>query len=177
MNLAAFVSIFFVLITTAKADYPTALRQAKITVLIKKSIFKPTESGIPAFDVSDVCTKESLINVYQDVLSITPEDLSLVRCDGELQGQKVSVVAGGAVLLYQDTSLDRTLKSVTLALSWGPAYYETPMLTHSASSDPWLSYQAVLSPVSVGKIVDNVPQPPEPSEYFSAIVMIQDQSR
>ncbi len=183
-NIAIIASLFFTFISTAHADnsQPAPIRQAKFLVSIEKSVYVVGDNGLPSFVSSPVCKKQGLINVYNDNgtwSSLTPEDLKIIQCDGELFGEKVSVTVGGAVALMQ-RSFEGSIfpmKSTALFLSWGKLDMEVPMILHVPSADPWLKFQDILAPVSTGKIVDSVPQPPEPSEYFRAFVSIEDESR
>jgi hypothetical protein len=157
----------------------STLRQATLTTTIEKVVAVTNDQGLPAWVSTPVCTKKSLINVYKtdtDMWEVlVPDDLSRVQCDGELKGQKVSVTVGAAVALYQDANTP--MKVAALFLSWGDLGMEVPQIVHSPATDPWLNLQDVLGPVSSGKIVDGVPQPPEPSEYFTAVINIVDENR
>ena len=146
------------------------MRQAVIKVTIEKKTYNP-ENGLPRFDVTLVCKQQKAINVYQtpfEQLFLDPQDLNLVQCTSELFGSPVSVVVGGYINLYQDTSTGTPLqlKSAALLLSWGALDREVPQVVYPAATDTWSYYVAVLSPIATGKIVDSVPQPPEPREFF-----------
>lgn len=183
-NIAIIIAFFFSFISLSYADSSQAepVRQAKIQVKIEKSTFVVAENGLPGFISTPVCEKQSLINVYKENgdlwSSLTPEDLRIFQCDGELFGQKVSVTVGGALSLFQRSYADKIIpmKGAALFLSWGAFDMEVPMIVHSPSSDPWLRFQDVLAPISTGKIVDSVPQPPEPAEFFTAVISIEDEA-
>lgn len=169
------------LAVTAKAeDQDSApVRQAVIRVTIEKKTFKQDQDGPPRFERTLVCNQETYINVYQspfDKLVIYPGELKLVQCDGELFGEKVSVTVGGYINLYQDL-IDATpipMKATALVLSWGDLNRELPKLAHPSASEAWTHFRDVLSPIATGKIVDSVPQPPEPREFFMATVILID---
>jgi len=181
MKKSAFlVSLICLFVSTSHAEL---VRQAQLTATIEKVVYVVGDNGMPSWARTPICTKQALINVYKEErgswTDLRPEDLSRIQCDSEIFGQKVSVTIGAAVGLFnkQMPSGVVALKSTAMFLSWGNPDLEVPKLVHAPSSDPWLSFQDVLSPVSTGKIVDGVPQPPEPSEFFSAVIYIEDESR
>jgi len=182
-NTSIFISLIFALVSTSQANSTTPVRQAKLTAKIEKVVFVTGDNGMPSWVATPVCTKQSLMNVYKDDSeswsSLTPADLKLIQCNGELAGKQVSITVGGALGLFQKSYAGTLLpmKGVALFLSWGDLDMESLKIVHSPSSDPWLNFQDVLAPVSTGKIVDGIPQPPEPSEYFTAVVNIEDEIR
>jgi hypothetical protein len=174
-----FLSLVFSFLN-AHADALAPVRQATLTVTIEKTIFEFDQDGRPQWISSPVCTQQGFINVYQELdeswTSLYPADLRLIHCESELAGKKISVAFGGAVGLFQLNYAGTLtpMKGVALFLSWGDFDMETLQIVHSPVSDPWLKFQDVLAPVSSGKIIDGVPQAPEPAEYFSAKVSIED---
>jgi hypothetical protein len=172
----------FVSTSQAQTSTPQPLRQVKFTAIIEKVVFQFDENGMPSWVSTPVCTQESFMNVYKESdnswSSLMPGDLHLIHCEGEIEGQKVSVSEGGAVRLYPMAFASGSveMKGVALFLGWGDFDAETTKLVHSTSSDPWMRFQDILAPVSTGKIVDGVPQTPEPKEYFTAVINIVDES-
>lgn len=178
-NITIIASLFFIFNSTSHADSSEPVRQAQLTVKIEKKTYRPDENGLPKYVITPVCTKKDFINVYEnEEWYIAPSDLSLVQCDGELAGKKVSVTLGAALNLLHnsDTGTTRAMKRSILILSWGELDMETPQIVHSPSSDPWLLFQDVLAPVATGKIINGQPQPPKPAEFFTASVTIEDGS-
>jgi hypothetical protein len=182
-NITIIASLFFIFNSTSHADSSEPIRQAQLTVKIEKKTYHPDENGFPKYVITPVCTKKDFINVYKnednEEWSLAPSDLGLVQCDGELAGQKVSILVGGALNLFRksDTGTTRPMKGTILILSWGEPDMETPQIVHSPSSDPWLLFQDLLAPVATGKIINGNPQPPQPAEFFTAFVTIEDGSR
>jgi hypothetical protein len=183
-NITIMFLFFCAFVSTSQAQTsPELIRQAKMMATIEKVVFQFDENGRPTWVRTAVCTKQSRINVYKEGddswSSLTPEDLRLVQCDSEIEGKKVSVFAGGAVRLYPMSVAGATvpMKGVALFLGWGDFDSETTKIVHSTSSDAWLHLQDILSPVSTGKIVDGIPQAPEPAEFFTVVINIEDESR
>lgn len=180
-----FISLISVFASNSHADDSTSvtLRQAQLSIQIEKTTFVVGDNGLPNFVRTPVCNKQGLINVYSnngDIWSsLTPGDLRIIQCDGELFGKKVSVTVGGAVSVFAKSyaGVAVPMKNAALFLSWGEMDMETLKIVHSPTSDSWLKFQDILSPVSTGKVVDGVPQPPEPAEFFSAVVDIEDGTR
>jgi hypothetical protein len=172
----------FVSTSQAQTSTPQPLRQVKLMAIIEKVVFQFDENGMPSWVSTRVCTQEKFMNVYKESdnswSSLMPGDLRLIHCEGEIEGQKVSVSVGGAVRLYPMAVASGSveMKGVALFLGWGDFDAEMTKLVHSTSSDPWMRFQDILAPVSTGKIVDGVPQAPEPKEYFTAVINIVDES-
>ena len=182
------ITILFLLlcafISTSQAQTVSdPIRQAKLTATIEKVVFQFDENGTPTWVRTPVCTQGTLINVYKEGddswSSLRPGDLRLIQCESELEGKKVSVFTGGAVRLYPMSvaGVPVAMKGVALFLGWGDFDSETTKIIHSTSSDPWLRFLDILSPVSTGKIVDGIPQAPEPAEFFTVVINIEDESR
>jgi hypothetical protein len=182
-NITIIASLFFIFNSTSHADSSEPVRQAQLTVKIEKKTYRPDENGLPKYVTTSVCTKKDFINVYKNEDNedwyLAPSDLGLVQCDSELAGKKVSVTVGGALNLLRnsDTGTTRVMKRAILFLSWGELDMETPQIVHSPSSDPWLLFQDVLAPIATGKIINGQPQPPKPTDFFTASITIEDGSR
>lgn len=182
-NTTIIAALFIIFNSTSYADSSEPVRQAQLTVKIEKKTYRPDENGLPKYVTTPVCTKKDLINVYKNEdgedWSLAPADLGIVQCDSEVAGKNVSVTVGGALNLLRnsDTGTTRAMKRAILILSWGDFEMETPKIVHSPSSDPWLLFQDVLAPVATGKIVHGQPQPPTPTEFFTASVTIEDETR
>jgi hypothetical protein len=162
--------------TTIQAS---VLREAKINVVIEKKTYIPTDDGNPRYVTTPVCTKEAFINVYEGSsgsLEITASDMSLVQCDAKLFGDDISVALGGAITFSKNSTLkvSTLAKGLILILSWGKSQSETPQVTSSSWTESWGHFIAILAPVATGKIIDRVPQPPEPQEFFFATTTISD---
>lgn len=171
--------LFFVICAglISKADSKGVLRQAKVAVEIRKSTFTP-ENGLPNYVTTSVCTKQGVMNVYADASSFQSSDLAVVKCDAKLYDAPVSVVVGGELFLSTETEAGKTLllKTAFLVLGWGEQFQEVPQIAQTAQSDSWLHFRSLLSPLAAGKVIGGVLQSPEPKEYFSALVTVDDET-